>query len=467
VTSNQKSTKDIQSIDDALFEYYGTGDMILNANTKYRSDFKIRMLMNGAIIGDLRFTVNHLFIGSWSEKFILVGKINKNNLTLIASGCHFTYIHEDSSTNIIECTIKVRKLFVSPESNLLVPTGKLYFGVGVVNVSETFRVIVHSPMGNLQIAHFKDIFVKFKNLLRNFEAPIITSVLELETVPNGKTKTKDIVDKFKGIVKNFLKITSFAQLNNHQAVYFHVYEKDENERGHLLISELSSPSVGTTATPHLTNVAHSSNFINDAWNAFSNKGYSEELEKEYGFNSALYWLLESTTNNYFEPKFIDACTCLETLMDRFHSTNKTDLLLDGRSFKKLRKVLKKAASGWLSRQDYSSSTRKSISENLSMIQRRSFKDKANSLITQLNVQISDLDSTIDDVVKIRNRITHTGVSSVLDFEYQWKTYNDLMSILVRIFLAMIDYGGQYLDPWLDEWINFKERCIKKGLETKK
>jgi hypothetical protein len=37
-----------------------------------------------------------------------------------------------------------------------------------------------------------------------------------------------------------------------------------------------------------------------------------------------------------------------------------------------------------------------------------------------------------------------------------------MSIIVRIFLAMIEYEGRYLDPWQDEWINFKEKRLQNG-----
>jgi hypothetical protein len=456
--------QNINSIDDALFEYNCTGHIIFDSNTKYPTSFEIRMLMNGAIIGHLQFTVEQIFSRSWSEQFILIGKINENNLTIIASGCHFNSVHESSSSNIIDCTIRVRKVYVSPERNLRVPKGKLYFGIGVVNVSETFRVMVDTPMGNLQIAHFKDIFVKFKNLLVNFEAPLITSVLELETVPDGKSKMKDIVDKFKNIVEEFLKITSFSQLNNHQAVYYHVYEKTRNESGHLLISELKSPSVSTTLTPHITNVAHSSYFINDAWSAFSKKGYSKKLEKDYGFNSAFYWLLESAINNSFEPKFIHACTCLETLMDRFHSKNHTDFILDKKSFKDLRKELEKRASEWLIDKQVNSLDRNLINENLAAIRRRSFKDKVNLLIEDLKVNISDLTTSFEDVVKIRNKITHTGtaISSILDIDFQWKKYNDLMSIIIRIFLAMIEYEGRYLDPWQDEWINFKEKRLQNG-----
>jgi len=182
-----------------------------------------------------------------------------------------------------------------------------------------------------------------------------------------------------------LKITSLAYLNNHQAVCFQAYEKNENDQSHLIISELRSSFVITTLTPHLTCDAHSSNFINDAWNAFSNKAFSEELEKNYGFNSALYWLIESTTGKYFEPKFIDACTCLETLMDRFHSKNHTDFILDEISFKDLRKILEKKAAEWLKDKQVNSVDRNSTYENLGMIGRRSFNDKANLLIEDLKL----------------------------------------------------------------------------------
>jgi hypothetical protein len=63
----------------------------------------------------------------------------------------------------------------------------------------------------------------------------------------------------------------------------------------------------------------------------------------------------------------------------------------------------------------------------------------------------------DDIVKIRNKITHTGLSSILDFNYQWRTYQDFMSILVRIFFAIIDYDFDYFDPWQGKWIKFKEK----------
>lgn len=66
----------------------------------------------------------------------------------------------------------------------------------------------------------------------------------------------------------------------------------------------------------------------------------------------------------------------------------------------------------------------SIYQNLVMIRRRSYKDKTHLLITDLKINIGDLNTTIDGVIKIRNKLTHTGVGSVLDFNYQWKTYND-------------------------------------------
>jgi hypothetical protein len=146
-------------------------------------------------------------------------------------------------------------------------------------------------------------------------------------------------------------------------------------------------------------------------------------------------------------------------MDRFHSKNHTEFILDENTFNDLREVLKNKASEWLTPRKVNSVDRKSIYENLSVIQRRSFKDKANLLLEHLKINISDLDTKFDDIVKIRNKITHTGLSSILDFNYQWKTYQDFMSILVRMFFAIIDYDFDYFDPWQEKWIRTKEMCI--------
>ena len=295
MSSSSKTMDTINSVNDSLVEYLGEGDMIFDSKTRHSCKFKISMLMNGIITGDLEFESAELFNPLDYQLFLVVGKININSRKLIASGCYFTRTTISHSTKLAKSIIRVRKLFVSPEGNLLIPHRELLIKAGVVNISKTFRVMVQTPMGILQIAHFKGVYEKFENILKNFESPIISSILELKTDANGTTRLKDIVDRVKEIIDNFLKITSLSQLKNHQTVYYHVYEKTESGGGRLLLSELAMPSIGTTSGPELTNVAHSSEFIKAAWTGFSKSGYTSALEKKYGFDSGLYWLIESAT----------------------------------------------------------------------------------------------------------------------------------------------------------------------------
>lgn len=195
MTSLSRSFTEINSVDEAMSEYWEKGNIIFDAKTKFDTIFKIKVLLNGIITGEIEFEASPLFSNFLSRQFILIGKIDRNNLTLIASGCFFAKVNHSLSKGIVTATIHSRKLFVSPEGNLVTPKREVYLSAGAVNVSETFRVIVESAMGQLQIAHQPDVFQKFENLIRNFKTPIITSVLELITKPSG-TKMRVIIEQF-------------------------------------------------------------------------------------------------------------------------------------------------------------------------------------------------------------------------------------------------------------------------------
>jgi hypothetical protein len=71
---------------------------------------------------------------------------------------------------------------------------------------------------------------------------------------------------------------------------------------------------------------------------------------------------------------------------------------------------------------------------------------------------------IKDIVNalvVRNKITHQGRSALDNLEQlskAFKVYDALMSILVRVFLAMLKYDKQYKDIWLGKWISFRDIC---------
>lgn len=85
------------------------------------------------------------------------------------------------------------------------------------------------------------------------------------------------------------------------------------------------------------------------------------------------------------------------------------------------------------------------------MKRRSFTAKAELLILNWGISTADLRiSSIREITDIRDEITHTGrytgrgkdSSPLQTLE---RNYRALFTILTRIFLAMLDYAGDYKD----------------------
>lgn len=87
------------------------------------------------------------------------------------------------------------------------------------------------------------------------------------------------------------------------------------------------------------------------------------------------------------------------------------------------------------------------------------------LLNYWGISYSDTGITLDEIIRIRNKITHEGkyyIHKKNDFMHLTKVYDGLMTILTRIFLATLSYSKQYQDPWLDKWITFRYVCNKIG-----
>lgn len=104
------------------------------------------------------------------------------------------------------------------------------------------------------------------------------------------------------------------------------------------------------------------------------KDISKELDEKYGFSMALEWLVESNTPNVYEMKFLNASTCFEMLMDRFHARNQTDLLLAEDAFKEFYQDIKKYMSELLRARKVSASIRSAIYKSLTQANRRTYSE---------------------------------------------------------------------------------------------
>lgn len=93
---------------------------------------------------------------------------------------------------------------------------------------------------------------------------------------------------------------------------------------HILRSPvLRSPHIRMNAT-----AVYFERFVRSAW-----RGYLEHIEGKHGFDMALDWYIQSNSGGALDTRFLSATTCLELLMEKFHSVNGTDKLLDKNSFR--------------------------------------------------------------------------------------------------------------------------------------
>gem|GEM_PF-1490873 len=435
--------------------------------------FSIDVLKNGKISGDLSFPncdPTLLKFCNQMKPFTLEGKDDNDTNIVVENGVMTTVVEEAASTGYsISSKFDARKVLLCPESQVTKPNGDILIHFGLLNVYQTFGVRVETNLGTLEIMSYNYATngnkghnhpIELEKLMNSYGLSFVTSLLKISVKANGSKTLEQIVNTAKLIVQNFLKITSLSQVTWHDWVFLVVYDKVENNpnTAQPIFSEFDSPKVKVPALLRVAPLAYSNDFINAAW-----KGYSDKLEKMYAFDSALEWLVESNVTTLFETRFINATTCLEMLMDRFHSQNNTEFLLDEKTFKEFFCAIRKTASEFLKSRGVRQEIRNALYNSLRGSRRRSYKDKAIILLDHWGITYSDTGITIDDIKDIRNAITHTGryhASNQEEFSNAIRVYHGIMTILIRIFLAMLDYHEYYHDPWQDRWIRFRDLCSK-------
>jgi len=140
--------------------------------------------------------------------------------------------------------------------------------------------------------------------------------------------------------------------------------------------ELFYPKTKNPYSIGLANTASYPPFIASAW-----KGYFEDIDKKYGFTLALEWYLDSWSSSILESQFLSASTCLEMLMDNFHSINHSEYILPEEKFSKFQKQIRNFVKKNAESFGFDASTRGLIYENLGQsLNRRTFVNKAELLL---------------------------------------------------------------------------------------
>lgn len=177
---------------------------------------------------------------------------------------------------------------------------------------------------------------------------------------------------------------------------------------------------------------------------------------------ALEWFLEAISADVIELKFLNATTCLELLMDKFHSIMKTEFFLTDEEFDLVYSSIKSKASEKLKEIGIREEIRQAIYSNLRGLNRRSYLDKAVMMLDMWRINYSDLKVPIKEIVRIRNQITHTGTPKTGSMDDVLEAYYAILVILVRVFLALLQYRNLHYDMIRKELIPFTEVCKMKN-----
>lgn len=177
------------------------------------------------------------------------------------------------------------------------------------------------------------------------------------------------------------------------------------------------------------------------------ESYPELADQVAQLDPAIRWLTAPVA--MWEQHLVNAMTALEAVLDRT-SPEGTRSFLSGSKFKKLSKVVK----GLL--EDKAAPA--GMIEKLPELNRRSFKDQLDALLSYRKIPTADFpEGWLDEVLKSRNLIVHTGVALVTQDESS-VTLDQIIrprEIAIRLILERIGFTGPY-NSWLhkDEMLHF-------------
>jgi hypothetical protein len=285
--SNMKTISEV--ISNPFFNFKGKGKMKFKNGQEFESDYSIQMLWNGQIVGELDIHSDHFKSIRESQDgityFTLTGVVSSdNNRPIRAEDCYLTGSSSSSgvSGSWLNGRFQCREVILDPDNIKKKPQNEMIIQFGVVNMEQTFRVIVGTRMGEIWLRHCGGIDNLVK-LMRLHDMRLITSCPEIHFKPDGTQDLEAIVEQAIELMRDFLKITSLSQTCWHEWVFVHAYEKATPEADEYarLFLRLRAPKTKSPRTRGLTNLAHSATFLRTTW-----KGYS----KSWTRNTPLTWL---------------------------------------------------------------------------------------------------------------------------------------------------------------------------------
>ena len=193
--------------------------------------------------------------------------------------------------------------------------------------------------------------------------------------------------------------------------------------------------------------------------------YTEELRSASGLGEALYWYLMHPP--YADAQFIAYFLTLEQLASSLRLKNQSDTFMDHEKFldtvvPALESAIDEATSSLPSEQ--AKPVQKVFKDKLKGWNHRGLEAKISGMLDYYQVPLGNLHADLPKLVRIRNRIFHTGS---IDSEIYGRHFSEylraLREIATRTILTIIGFSGHYSSylSGSEAWITFPPEYERK------
>lgn len=373
----------------------------------------------------------------------------KNREKVIIDGIWLSRISFRGTT--LDLKFSAGKVEVSYET--ISTKDQLWIKYGIINLDlrRLLRGHIETDIGKITFSKWKD-HEEIIEEMDTFKTPLLSGFLNITDVNTGKFESIDSYLKTADeTIGKILELLSLAQSTYLSHCLICVYAKTPNSNSHddyelkrmvILDIKTKTPSFGQ---PLIRDWADIYKFISPK----TLRKYSD-LREKFDLNIAFEWYLESLYGA-LQSDYLLTCTCLELLKDRHNKMIGNtyiipEALFNGQYYPDLKKCMKKVLKekGINENSDTHKEIRAEFYANLKGINRTSFLSSILQILNDFYISYDDLSLNIEIIPEMRNQITHGGVQKISPEEL-FDVHEKLICLIQRIFLALLEYDGYFLD----------------------
>jgi hypothetical protein len=429
--------------------------------------FEVSLKNNGIIIGTLKIASKECSVEKiktyFTDSFSLNGQDTVTGLSIIMEKC-FVRQWGLFINNELNCDFLLSDIILGKDNltKTLLSTTRFHFGlINVfrirriespfsriifrkndrtawdIDLSDLDKIVSSSHVGKLEFYNYANIDENEKIML-TFRLPLITAGISVEFSKTSHN-LESALEEVRKLVEDFMILSSFIQTSRHNWKFIVILTNDNLAFIHIRALKHDLPMLFP---------------LNNGIRNFTLYEQFKELSTNRYKNNialALYWYLESVANEQIDSKFLQMFTALECLLDAYHKERQSEYILSETDFSLLQQKIMPEIREALQKLGYKNKF-ETIKNAFKGLRRRSLSNKFKLMLDELQVNCSDVHLRPHAIVDIRNDITHRGGINHVNDETELKTvkdqYNALWSVMIRLFLKLLEYKGNYYDPYL-------------------